>query len=82
MTAENNETKEEMVQAITPKELKQRLRSEFQSNYEKYYPVEFLKKINFVRNRCEKCGNYFWNKIKDKKLCGDSNCVGQYMFIG
>ena len=39
-----------MVQAITPKELKQRLRGEFQNNYEKYYPVKFLKKINFVRN--------------------------------
>lgn len=39
-----------MIQAITPKEIKQKLRGEFQSNYEKYYPVNFLKKINFVRN--------------------------------
>lgn len=82
MTTDNQEKKEEMVQVITPKELKQKLRSEFQSNYDKYYPVNFLNKIGFCRNQCEKCGNFFWNKLKDKKICGDSNCVGKYEFIG
>lgn len=67
---------------MTAKEIKKKFRPEFQKNYEKYYPVEFFNSINFVRKQCKKCDNYFWNINPDRELCGDSNCVGSYTFIG
>lgn len=67
---------------MSAKEIKKKYRKEFQNNYEKYFPVNFFKSINFVRNQCEKCQNFFWNINPDRKVCGDSNCVGKYNFIG
>ena len=44
--------------------------------------MAFFESINFVRNQCHKCNNYFWNINPERTICGDSNCVGQYSFIG
>ena len=66
---------------MTAKQIKKKFRPEFQKNFEKYYPVNFFKKINFVRNKCEECSNFFWNINPARKICGDSNCVGTYTFI-
>ena len=44
--------------------------------------MNFFNSINFVRRKCEKCNNFFWNINPERKLCGDSNCVGAYSFIG
>lgn len=68
--------------AVTAKEIKKKFRPEFQQNFEKYYPVNFFRSVNFVRNQCEKCNNYFWNIDPKRTLCGDSNCIGTYSFIG
>lgn len=71
-----------MEKVMTAKEIKKKFRKEFQDNYEQYYPVEFFKSINFHRNKCHKCNNFFWSNQEKRDLCGDSNCVGQYTFIG
>lgn len=73
---------EEMVHVMSAKQIKQKFRAEFQQNYEKYYPVKFFRSNGFHRNQCQKCNNFFWNQKSDQKICGDSNCVGSYGFIG
>jgi len=77
---ENEEEKTEVV--ISAKEIKKKFRPEFQQNFEKYYPVNFFKSVNFVRNQCTKCKNFFWNINPLRTICGDSNCIGTYSFIG
>ena len=81
---EFDETIEEvkMIQAMTTKEIKNKYRPEFQENYQKYYPVDFFNKINFVRRKCECCGKFFWNINPERKKCADSSCEGTYTFIG
>lgn len=71
-----------MVKAMTAKEIKNKFRPEFQKNYQQYYPVDFFKKINFVRKQCENCQKFFWNINPDRKKCADSSCEGKYTFIG
>ena len=71
-----------MVKAMTTKEIKNKFRPLFQQNYEQFYPVDFFKKINFVRRQCESCGKFFWNINPDRKKCSDSSCEGKYSFIG
>ncbi len=55
---------------------------EFSQNPEKFYPVETFKKIGFHRAQCPKCSHYFWRHSDKVELCGDSNCTGEYSFIG
>lgn len=69
------------VAAITVRELKAMHKPLFQREYEKFYPVETFKKINFSRAKCEKCGKFYWSR-SPKTNCGDSICRGSYGFIG
>lgn len=74
---------EKTVQALTTKELKKLIKPEFEANPDKYYPTETLRnKLGFNRGQCEKCKKFFWNLDKNRKICGDSSCVGTYEFIG
>lgn len=41
-----------------------------------------FKKFGFSRNQCPKCGAYYWRHTEKADVCGDSNCVGTYKFIG
>ncbi len=63
------------------KRIKNEFRKKAQKNPEKYYPVSVLKERGFKRFLCKKCGNYFWS-IKEREVCGDPNCVGEYEFVG
>ena len=64
-------------------ELKKLIKPEFEKNPDKYYPTVTLRdKLGFHRGQCEKCHKFFWNQDKDRKVCGDSSCVGTYQFIG
>ncbi|MEM3412304.1 MAG: alanine--tRNA ligase [archaeon] len=47
---------------------------------EKYYPVEKMKENGFVRNKCKKCGYYFWS-LENSDVCGEPECSGGYTFI-
>jgi len=69
------------VKALTVRELKAKLKPLFQQEYEKYYPVNFFKKVGFSRDQCKSCKKFFWSK-NPKPNCGDSICRGSYGFIG
>jgi len=66
---------------LSDKELKKKYKKEFTKNPEKYYPTDFLKEIDFFRNKCGKCGMNFWSSDPNRKICGDSPCSGGYGFI-
>ncbi|MCQ2819447.1 MAG: alanine--tRNA ligase [archaeon] len=70
------------VQAKTSKEIKAMLRPEFEKDPDKFYPVNTFKKIGFSRNQCPHCKHYYWRHSEKQDTCGDSNCLGQYTFIG
>lgn len=61
---------------LNKKELKQK----FQEEWEKHYKLEILEEKGFKRQRCKKCGNYFWSQ-EERDFCADSACIG-YEFIG
>ncbi len=66
----------------TDKELKKEFKLIASKDPDKYYPTEVLKEKGFTRNKCEKCGKYFWNVDPNRKVCGDADCVGGFSFIG
>lgn len=70
------------VKGLTTKEIKQKFSKFFKEGYRKFYPCDFLGERGFARNCCSKCGKFFWNVDSERKVCGDSNCVGMYSFIG
>ncbi len=59
---------------------KKALRLKFSQEWEKHYNLEVLKERGFKRQRCKKCGRYFWAK-EERDYCGDPACIG-YQFIG
>lgn len=71
------------VKAMTPKQFKAKAKPEFAQNFEKYYPVETMRKYGFERYECPICHEHYWKtKTSTIKTCGDSNCEGSYNFIG
>lgn len=67
---------------VPDKQIKKEFKLVASKNPDKYYPTITLKALNFVRNQCKKCKTYFWAIDKDRKICGDSSCVGEFKFIG
>ena len=61
--------------------IKQQIIEEASSNPEKYFPVKSLEKMGLKRQKCNKCSVMFWSSV-DREICGDTNCVGEYSFIG
>jgi len=64
----------------TAKQLKKELKAKASKDPDKYYATKTLKKYNFTRNKCTKCGLYFWSTQK-QKVCGDSMCSGGFRFF-
>ena len=60
--------------------MKEELRKYFSERWKEFYDLEVFKERGFKRQRCEKCGKYFWS-IEERKYCGDPQCSG-YSFIG
>jgi alanyl-tRNA synthetase len=52
---------------------KKELREMFSKDYEKHYKLDIFTKEGFTRQKCKKCGSYFWS-IAISDTCGDSNC--------
>lgn len=61
-------------------ELKGKVKEEASDNPEKYFAVKEMKENGFERRKCKKCGKYFWS-IPERKVCGDTKCIGGYKFI-
>lgn len=64
------------------KEVKKEFKVEAQKNPDRFYPVKAVKALGFTRGKCTNCGNYFWSVDSGRKVCGDSQCVGGFLFIG
>ena len=62
------------------KELKQELKLKTDIDPDSYYSVSVLKEKGFRRNKCSKCGMYFWS-IEETDICGEPECSGGYSFI-
>lgn len=61
--------------------IKQQIIEQASAKPEKYFPVDMLKSLGFQRQQCSKCGVMFYATQK-RDVCGDTNCVGEYGFIG
>ena len=57
---EDQEPKEEYIQAKTAKEIKKLARPEFAANPDRFYPTKTLAKLGYKRAQCLKCNNNFW----------------------
>lgn len=68
-------------EGMTAKELKDKYRSQFQSDYERYYPVSTFRRLGFSRSQCPCCNKFYWSRAP-RPNCGDSSCAGGYSFIG
>ncbi|KAL0229811.1 hypothetical protein PCE1_003375 [Barthelona sp. PCE] len=68
---------------LSSKEVKALHRENFENEYQEHYPAEFLTSLGFERLQCPSCNHFFWRHNESTlDVCGDSNCVGQYTFIG
>lgn len=63
------------------KRIKSEFKAKAQKEPEKHYPIEVLKENGFTRQKCVKCGSFFWSAA-ERQICGDPNCSGKYQFIG
>ncbi len=66
---------------IDYKALKLDLKKKADKDPFKFYPVSVLEREGFKRKHCIKCKKYFWSTT-DIDVCGDSNCLGGYSFLG
>ena len=60
------------------KELKIELNKKASHDPDSYYATSILKSEGFKRNKCSKCKINFWSQDKDRKICGDSSCIGEF----
>lgn len=61
--------------------IKKQIIAEASNNPEKYFPVKTLESLGMKRQKCESCSTMFWS-TQNRKVCGDTSCVGTYSFIG
>jgi len=61
-------------------EFKKQIKKKASKNPEKHYPTETLKEKGYRRQRCEKCGEYFW-AVKERETCDEPECTEGYSFI-
>ena len=46
------------------------------------YKVELFEREGFMRKQCKVCKKHFWTLDADAEVCGDTECVGEYEFLG
>ena len=73
---------DDTVKCLSAKEIKALVKPVFAANPEQYYPVTTFKRLGFNRKQCPKCKENFWTHSETRVTCGDSNCEGEYTFIG
>jgi len=61
--------------------IKKQIIKEASAHPEKYFPVKTLEQLGLKRQKCSKCDTMFWSS-ENRTICGDTNCVGEYTFIG
>ncbi|MBI2101045.1 alanine--tRNA ligase [Candidatus Woesearchaeota archaeon] len=63
------------------KEIKKEFKLKASKEPDKYYATSVLKAEGFSRNKCSKCGTYFWTTT-GSEVCGNPACSGGFRFIG
>jgi alanyl-tRNA synthetase len=51
------------------------------SDLEAEYRLQYFEDEGFVRRECPACGDHFWTRDEDRRLCGEPPCE-EYSFIG
>ncbi|MBI4140110.1 alanine--tRNA ligase [Candidatus Woesearchaeota archaeon] len=67
---------------MTESEFKKRFLQKCTKEPEKYYPTTTLRAKGFIRRQCTNCSRHYWTTNPDRKMCGDTKCVGGFSFIG
>ncbi|MHA2282239.1 MAG: alanine--tRNA ligase [Promethearchaeota archaeon] len=62
----------------TDKDLKREFKKIASQNPEKYFPTKELRKLGYLRKKCECCGTFFWTVIEERTVCGDPVCSGGF----
>lgn len=65
----------------TDKQVKKEFKIETSKDPDRFYAIQSLKKEGFNRNKCTNCKTYFWAIDKQRKICGDSSCVGGFDIV-
>ncbi|MEE9379329.1 MAG: alanine--tRNA ligase [Candidatus Lokiarchaeia archaeon] len=71
----------ELKDAHTDKELKQNFKKISSRNPDAYFPTTELRKLGYMRKKCECCGTYFWTTLKNREVCGDPVCSGGFQVV-
>ena len=50
---------------------KDKLRTDFSKEPDKYYSTKIFEKEGLERKKCSICSKYFWTQDKERELCGD-----------
>ncbi len=58
---------------------KLQLLKQLQQKWQDYWKIDFLIEHGFKRQKCKKCGRYFWSVV-EQDYCNDAGCVG-YTFL-
>ena len=51
--------------------IKEKLLKIAERDLSKYYPIEILKELGYVRKKCKICKRNFWTKKENKEICDD-----------
>jgi len=62
-------------------EMKKELKKKTDASPDGFYPTKVLKENGYSRQKCSKCGNYFW-AVRKSDNCGDPECGAEYNFVG
>jgi len=60
------------------KEIKKAFKEIASKNPDKYFPTNELRKLGYIRKKCEHCGTFFWTQHKKRTVCGDPVCSGGF----
>ncbi len=65
---------------MNDEQIKNKMKSHFSRDYNKFYPTKTLESLGFCRNICKKCDKNFW-AIQPRDFCDEPICSGGYRFI-
>lgn len=71
----------ELKDAHTDKELKHIFKNITSRNPDTYFPTKELRKLGYMRKKCESCGTFFWTTLKEREVCGDPVCSGGFQVV-
>ena len=77
----SEDEQEELKTAQTDKDLKRIFKIIASKNPDSYFPTKELRKLGYMRKKCECCGTFFWTTLKEREVCGDPVCSGGFQVV-